>query len=83
MLGDAAHRMPPYAREGVNMAMQDAFELAEYLTGNEFKNIRDAVVKYKSQMQKRASEITQETLKNTEMIHSDGAIDKMVAMLSV
>ncbi len=82
MLGDAAHRMPPYAGEGVNMAMQDAFELAECLTGNEFKNTTDAVAKYELQMQKRASEVTQDTLKNTEMIHSEDATDKMVAMLS-
>jgi len=82
MLGDAAHRMPPYAGEGVNMAMQDAFELAECLTSNECNNIRDAVAKYESQMQKRAAEITQDTLQNTKMIHSEGAIDKMVAMLS-
>jgi len=82
MLGDAAHRMPPYAGEGVNMAMQDAFELAECLTGDEFKNTTDAVAKYESQMQKRASEVTQDTLKNTEMIHSESAIDKMIAMLS-
>jgi 2-polyprenyl-6-methoxyphenol hydroxylase-like FAD-dependent oxidoreductase len=82
MLGDAAHRMPPYAGEGVNMAMQDAFELAECLTGNECKNIRDAVAKYELQMQKRAAEVTLDTLENTEMMHSEGAIDKLVAMLT-
>lgn len=82
MLGDAAHRMPPYAGEGVNMAMQDAFELAECLTGNEFHNSRDAVAKYESQMQKRASETTQDTLRNTAMLHSENAADKMVALLS-
>ena len=82
MLGDAAHRMPPYAGEGVNMAMQDAFELAECLTNNEFENTKDAVAKYEVQMQKRASEVTQDTLQNTEIIHSDDAIEKMVAMLS-
>jgi len=82
MLGDAAHRMPPYAGEGVNMAMQDAFELAECLTSNEFKNIRDAIAEYELHLQIRASEITQDTLKNTEMLHSEGAIDKMIAMLS-
>jgi len=34
------------------MAMQDAFELSECLSDNEFKNIRDAVAKYESQMKK-------------------------------
>lgn len=82
MLGDAAHRMPPYAGEGVNMAMQDAFELAECLTSNEFDNLKDAVTKYELNMQKRASEITQDTLENTVMIHSDDAIHKMVELLS-
>lgn len=82
MLGDAAHRMPPYAGEGVNMAMQDAFELAECLTNSEFEDAKDAVSKYELNMQKRASEVTQDTLQNTETIHSDDAIKKMVAMLS-
>lgn len=27
MIGDAAHKMPPYEGGGVNMVMQDAFEL--------------------------------------------------------
>ena len=43
MLGDAAHVMPPFAGEGVNMAMRDAIELSEYLTSNRDKTIHEAI----------------------------------------
>lgn len=82
MLGDAAHRMPPYAGEGVNMAMQDAFELAECLTNDEFENVQAAIAHYEKQMLRRASEITQMTLVMTEMLHSTDPIPKMLAMMN-
>lgn len=82
MLGDAAHRMPPYAGEGVNMAMQDAFELAEVLSGNNFPNVQEAIATYEKQMCKRASEITKITLKSTEMMHSDDPITKLINMFN-
>lgn len=82
LLGDAAHRMPPYAGEGVNMAMQDAFELAECLTNGEFENVPTAIAHYENKMLKRASAITSITLDNTEMLHSADAVHKMLAMMS-
>lgn len=82
MLGDAAHRMPPYAGEGVNMAMQDAFELAAALTGESFGNIREAIAHYESSMLQRTSEVTRFTLEMTEMLHTKDPIPQMLAMMA-
>jgi 2-polyprenyl-6-methoxyphenol hydroxylase-like FAD-dependent oxidoreductase len=82
MLGDAAHRMPPYAGEGVNMAMQDAFELAECLTSNKYENVHSAITAFEKKMQKRASEITQDTLNNTELMHSENGLQKLLDLFN-
>ncbi len=80
LLGDAAHRMPPYAGEGVNMAMQDAYELAECLTGDTFRDIKSAISSYERAMLKRASEVTEITLSSTGMLHAPDAIDNLLRL---
>ncbi|MDR2274205.1 MAG: FAD-dependent monooxygenase [Sphingobacterium sp.] len=82
MLGDAAHRMPPYAGEGVNQAMQDAFELAENLTCDHFPDIQTAISNYEKQMQARAAAVTKDTLQNTEILHAKGGLDNLLAMFN-
>ncbi|MFD2601110.1 FAD-dependent oxidoreductase [Flavobacterium suzhouense] len=82
LLGDAAHVMPPFAGEGVNMAMLDALELSECLTSDEFNSTQDAIAHYETTMRKRASEAATESLKNGEMMHSEGALEKMLAFFS-
>lgn len=80
MLGDAAHRMPPYAGEGVNMAMQDAFELAECLTNPAFESVQAAIAHYEAGMLKRTSQVTQVTLESTEHLHSADAVQRILNM---
>ena len=79
MLGDAAHLMPPFAGEGVNMAMLDSLELSECLCGGNFSDIQTAIASYEEQMRKRASEAATESLENGEKMHSAGALETMLA----
>lgn len=78
MIGDAAHLMPPYAGEGVNMAMLDALELSESLTSNEHANTLEAISCFEQNMRTRASEVTTLTLEQTVALHSAGAIKHML-----
>lgn len=82
MLGDAAHVMPPFAGEGVNMAMRDALELSECLTSSKFSTLQEAISFYETNMVERASKAAQESLENGETMHSEHALEKMLAFFS-
>jgi 2-polyprenyl-6-methoxyphenol hydroxylase-like FAD-dependent oxidoreductase len=74
MLGDAAHLMPPYAGEGVNMAMLDALELSECFTSDDFPDALSAITAFEKQMRIRASETAAQTLESTDALHAPDAI---------
>lgn len=82
MIGDAAHVMPPFAGEGVNMAMLDALELSESLTTGEYATIQDAIAGYEINMRQRAAVIAKESLDNGERMHSENALENMVHFFS-
>ncbi|HTK20734.1 MAG TPA: NAD(P)/FAD-dependent oxidoreductase [Mucilaginibacter sp.] len=82
MIGDAAHLMPPYAGEGVNMAMLDALELAECLLNKNFPDIHAAIGAYEKQMRARASEVAKMTMEQTASMHSPEGLNNMLAMFT-
>ena len=82
MIGDAAHRMPPYSGEGVNQAMQDALELYEALCEGGYDTIPAALRAFEEKMLARARVITQESLRSTEMMHSAEGLEDMLAFFA-
>jgi 2-polyprenyl-6-methoxyphenol hydroxylase-like FAD-dependent oxidoreductase len=82
LLGDAAHWMPPFAGEGVNMAMLDALQLSEALTNPPFSDTKTAIAKYEKQMFKRFAVIGQGTMFNTKWMHAPNALTDMLTMFS-
>lgn len=82
LLGDAAHLMPPYAGEGVNMAMLDALELSNCLTSDQFPDLQAAIGHYEGHMRHRAAAAAAETLEQTEVLHSPQALAYLVNLFS-
>ncbi|RYD51412.1 MAG: FAD-dependent monooxygenase [Sphingobacteriales bacterium] len=79
LMGDAAHVMPPFAGEGVNMAMRDALELAAALTSGTDSSPATAIAAYETSMRSRSAEKALESLQNGERMHSETALDTMTA----
>lgn len=82
MLGDAAHLMPPYAGEGVNMAMLDAVELCNSLLSSEFSDVQSAINAYESQMLARFADVAKMTLDQTDSLHSANAVTNMLELFN-
>ncbi|MCJ1370715.1 hypothetical protein MMC20_001928 [Loxospora ochrophaea] len=73
VMGDAAHLMTPFAGEGVNMAMQDAVELAEAIVEHK-DDMAAAIRQYEIQMFARNQRAMQKTWDNLmDRFQPDGA----------
>ena len=78
LIGDAAHVIPPYAGEGVNMAMLDALVLSRELTRQ--ADIRAAIAAYQDEMFTRMESVAGETISNTEMFYAPDAATQIVGL---
>ena len=83
LLGDAAHVMPPFAGEGANTSMLDALELSECLTSGNFRTVQEAIAFYEVAMRQRAAKAASQSLDNGERMHSEGALEKMLAFYGI
>lgn len=85
VIGDAAHLMTPWAGEGVNIALWDSLDLAHALAA--VAEPSDAVAwqamleprvrEFEKQMQARAQEKAEETVKNKDMFLSENGAEAM------
>jgi len=78
LIGDAAHVMPPYAGEGVNMAMLDALVLSRHLLSE--SDPAGAIAAYETEMFGRMRDMTEDTMLNTEMFYAPDAADRVVSL---
>lgn len=74
--------MPPYAGEGVNMAMLDALKLSRRLLGDKFNDVHAAIAAYENEMHKRFAEVGKETMDNTTRMHSPNGLTIMLEFFS-
>ena len=69
LVGDAAHPMLPFAAQGANQAVEDAFVLAECLRTADRETVPAALRRYESLRMPRTSEVQEQSRANQRNFH--------------